>query len=339
MKKIISSIIILSFFLSPNLFGQVRATVLPELPEKYRLLEAYASTELKAKLDSQRRYIKEKGLHFNVGVTSVSSKKIERTSKNSRPPAIPNAPLQISVEGQLATKTANSSYALRRSFDARSVGYITPVRDDIVHITTEYGYEDDATYAEVAAYETSYIMVNSGGDRTYQPVNFSELYVELCFKRDQYHSWLFDWMVAKKKSIQTEDFKSANNCDIPTPFLATDWGKVTYSQKNFKEAISKYGSVVFWVAWFSNDYGFLDYTNGVYEAVWEKPLYGLFQSPSDSHAVQFIGWDDDRQAWLIKNSWGTNWGENGYGWVSYKNYEGIADSGLWVIAKKKSERQ
>jgi cathepsin L len=36
-----------------------------------------------------------------------------------------------------------------------------------------------------------------------------------------------------------------------------------------------------------------------------------------NHAVLLIGWDDSKGAWLIKNSWGTDWGEGGYGWVQY----------------------
>jgi len=36
-----------------------------------------------------------------------------------------------------------------------------------------------------------------------------------------------------------------------------------------------------------------------------------------NHVVLLIGWDDDRQAWLVKNSWGEEWGEKGYGWIKY----------------------
>jgi papain like protease len=36
-----------------------------------------------------------------------------------------------------------------------------------------------------------------------------------------------------------------------------------------------------------------------------------------NHVMVLVGWDDEKQAWLIKNSWGDEWGEKGYGWVAY----------------------
>ena len=50
------------------------------------------------------------------------------------------------------------------------------------------------------------------------------------------------------------------------------------------------------------------------------------------HAVLIVGYDDTKQMFLIRNSWGTNWGLNGYFWMPY-NY--IIDPNLasdfWVI--------
>jgi hypothetical protein len=36
-----------------------------------------------------------------------------------------------------------------------------------------------------------------------------------------------------------------------------------------------------------------------------------------NHVVLLIGWDDAKQAWLVKNSWGESWGEKGFGWIKY----------------------
>jgi hypothetical protein len=43
-----------------------------------------------------------------------------------------------------------------------------------------------------------------------------------------------------------------------------------------------------------------------------------------SHAVQVVGYDNNKQAWLVKNSWGDGWASEGYGWVAY-SAPGICD--------------
>lgn len=65
---------------------------------------------------------------------------------------------------------------------------------------------------------------------------------------------------------------------------------------------------------------------------------GMYRSKSvgtngEPHAVVIIGWDDNYSkdnfvyekpendgAWLILNSWGTDWANNGIGWISYEDY-------------------
>jgi len=48
---------------------------------------------------------------------------------------------------------------------------------------------------------------------------------------------------------------------------------------------------------------FFDYEYGIY-----RP-WGAY---AGSHAVVIVGYDADSQYWIVKNSWGSGWGENGY---------------------------
>jgi hypothetical protein len=54
----------------------------------------------------------------------------------------------------------------------------------------------------------------------------------------------------------------------------------------------------------------------------------VYSSPkhqkSDGHCILIVGYDDEMQAWLIRNSWGTGWGTDGYGWFGY----GQGENGL-----------
>jgi hypothetical protein len=57
------------------------------------------------------------------------------------------------------------------------------------------------------------------------------------------------------------------------------------------------------------DAGFMGYEPGT---VWHYtgPSFG-------GHAVLIVGYDDSRSAFLVRNSWSTDWGEAGHIWVSY----------------------
>jgi len=45
------------------------------------------------------------------------------------------------------------------------------------------------------------------------------------------------------------------------------------------------------------------------------------------HALTAVGYDDDRNAVLVMNSWGTQWKNGGFAWVSYDNFDQMDVSG------------
>jgi len=48
------------------------------------------------------------------------------------------------------------------------------------------------------------------------------------------------------------------------------------------------------------------------------PLPGPNEQPMGGHAVLAVGYDDSKNALLVRNSWGKNWGLDGYFWLPYE---------------------
>jgi len=91
------------------------------------------------------------------------------------------------------------------------------------------------------------------------------------------------------------------------PHRAMDWFTVKGTEQ-IKAAIYKYGGVVVGINVCSN-FNDLNETNPIYSVRKGKNFGG--------HAICLIGYDDEKNAFKFINSWGTDWGIEGFGWVSY----------------------
>ena len=68
---------------------------------------------------------------------------------------------------------------------------------------------------------------------------------------------------------------------------------------------------------------FYSYRSGVFTFSHPGPV---------NHAVTMIGWDDDFQAWLVRNSWGAGWGMAGHMWIAY-GVSNIGDGAAFVVLR------
>lgn len=72
---------------------------------------------------------------------------------------------------------------------------------------------------------------------------------------------------------------------------------------------------------------FQDLGDGIFD-------YGPAINAQPNHVVVLVGYGSERgkDYWLIKNSWGTNWGMGGYGKIRRGvNMCGIMNAGFWVV--------
>jgi C1A family cysteine protease len=83
-----------------------------------------------------------------------------------------------------------------------------------------------------------------------------------------------------------------------------------------KNAIANIGPVVAGMAVYND---FFSYSSGVYQKTSGSSLAGY-------HCIAVVGYNDNQQCWIIKNSWGTNWGESGYCRIKYGQADLLIDS-------------
>jgi C1A family cysteine protease len=65
------------------------------------------------------------------------------------------------------------------------------------------------------------------------------------------------------------------------------------------------------------------------------PMPGRHEQPIGGHAVLCVGYDDDAKRWLCRNSWGVDWGQQGYFTMPYGYLDSPAyASDFWVIQQE-----
>lgn len=51
---------------------------------------------------------------------------------------------------------------------------------------------------------------------------------------------------------------------------------------------------------------------------------------SGGHCQVIVGYDDNTQCWIVRNSWGTGWGDKGYAYVPYAYLDASDANDFWV---------
>ena len=316
--------------------------------------EIAAPDNIKFQLQQFRNEIQKKNLRYTVGYTRAMDRSWGELLGDVDDPKYKNPQFRLQVnqtalknltidqQAQSSFLKANPAMALRipeqkltacstnyKVFDWSTLNQVTPVKDQ--------GWCGSCwAFAATGAYEASYLRRNG------TVIDASEQYIIDCAKTNDgmdagscsggLAAKAFEHYVREGGVYEaTVPYHATNQaCTNPaTPLDAIAWGFVNPATDQpttaeIKAALCIYGPLTAGMRVVSN--AFKAYTGGVYnEAVGSDDA-------GEGHAVVIVGWNDDLGAWRVKNSWGTDWGENGYFWIAYgSNRIGLYAS--WVKAK------
>ena len=64
-------------------------------------------------------------------------------------------------------------------------------------------------------------------------------------------------------------------------------------------------------------------------------VYRSFNKVDGSHAMLVVGYDDGKNAFKVVNSWGKNWGNDGFVWIDYKAFKEVmaTDSDFKILCE------
>jgi len=306
--------------------------------ETYRLNEQQAPEHVREDIEALRELGRQRGWTFKVGATSVFGRRLGELATTTVPKNLLALASAQNALARRANAIADESALLagieagpnlgdcntgKKAFNWRDQNRITKIRD-------QKSCGSCWSFAAIAAYEGAHNIRNS------EEADISEQHVLSCSKAGTcdggFYDTAFKWML--KTGIGTEtDIPYENGNGVCRPqykgsYRTAAWGYVSDTAQmpltaDIKRAVCRYGAVAVAMA-----------ATPAFQAYAE----GIFNEKSNdvvNHAVTIVGWDDDRNAWLVKNSWGEGWGENGYAWMRYRT-NGIGTAAAWVRPVEKN---
>jgi cathepsin L len=288
----------------------------------YTKRELGASDEIRSALTALRDEAAAKQWTFEVGYTTAMDFVTEQIT-GMKPPAdwLHKAQLQDAKAKTLEQPeraALGSCVATAAKFNWADYGKVTPVKD-------QGACGSCWAFGTHGAFEGSYAILNDA------LINSSEQDTLDCSNSGDCGGgwWAYDYLIntgsAEEANYPYGAVKKVCNTGVARPYKAAVWGYVNShveipSVAELKKALCDYGPLGVAVA---ATPAFKAYKSGVFNEN---------SSANINHAVTLVGWDDSKQAWRIKNSWGVGWGEAGYMWIAY-GCNKIGYAATWVKAK------
>ncbi len=260
-------------------------------------------------LETVRTAIAKAGANWIAEETIISRMK----AREQRALLLPKPPVRREVP---VNKLPFRPSPLPSCFDWRDVNghnYVTPVKNQVGPTCI--------AYANTAALES---LILRTAPSQYNEIDLSEHALVSC--NDGYPSIIAEFLISTGLPPEACYPSDAATWDSSAP--CTGWQDQTYkvvshnyyrhlTPDDVKVLIVNYGPVVTGMNVPSD---FFNYRTGVYSST-------MRPEPGSFHEVLIIGYDDQAQCFICKNSWGTGWGEGGFFRIAYREFDTDVDFG------------
>ena len=313
----------------------------------YEELEASAGPETKAKLIKLRRKAVAEKLTFAVVATGVIGRPLEELTGLDEPEYSPRERMHqndFALDLYRIDRRALDVYAREHPnvvipdddtgcdtgqsyFSWVDEGKVTPVKDQ-----TACG--SCVAFGTMGALEANHLIRNN------TEYDAAESHILNCSggvdcgggNRPDVLDWAVANGVAEEDDVPYVPAVGACPADIATPIRMLSWGFVdpdntVPSVETLKDALCEHGPLVVGIR------------SGIMLQAYGGGLFNVRLAGSSNHAVTLVGWNDDYWedgtdvgAWLVKNSWGEDWGEEGYFWIEY-GASNVGWNAMWVRAQ------
>jgi C1A family cysteine protease len=299
----------------------IRKLISPVLITAIMILSlAFASAQ---DIGSINQAIQWQGAGWTAGETSMS-----RLSESERQKRVGLLVPDVMPETPMVSSSDAPAVGLPSRFDWRDANFVTPARN-------QSGCASCWAFASTAALE-SYVLIRNktpGID-----LDLSEQVLISCANAGGcgggYINKAADFFVSTGLTLEScytythSDGWCGNACPSwnSATYKLNKWSYVSnpsmsYSVNSIKDALVNYGPLATTMVVYQD---FYNYKSGVYSYV--------SGSLAGGHGVTLVGYDDSSQCFIVKNTWGQDWGENGFFRIAYSEMYSQVKFAEWTIA-------